>query len=77
MTDKPDEKQPIWPFVVIALFTCVASYPVLVVLQLLASGKWSTFPEVLYHTAIVLGCCWALYSVALWIAWRIWPLWHR
>jgi hypothetical protein len=77
MTDKPDGNQPVLPFVVIALVTCVASYPVLVVLQLLASGKWSDFSEVLYHTAIVLGCCWALYSVTLWIAWRTWPLWHR
>jgi hypothetical protein len=76
MTDKPDGKQPVWPFVLLALATLVAGYPIVVALQLLSKG-WSDLPDVLYHTAIVFGCCWLLYSVTLWIAWRTWRLWHR
>jgi hypothetical protein len=76
MTDKSDGKQPVWPFVLLALATCVAGYPIVVALQLLSKG-WSELPEILSHTAIVLGSCWVLYSVTLWIAWRTWRLWHR
>jgi hypothetical protein len=71
-----DRNPPVRPFVVIALVTCVTGYPVAVALQLLSKGS-SNFPDILDHTAIVFGCCWALYSVAAVIAWRTWRLWHR
>lgn len=77
MIDKPEENPPILPFVIIALFTCIAGYPVAVVLKLLSLGRWSALPEVLCNTATVFGCCWVLFAVALWIAFRTWRLWHR
>ena len=54
MTDKADGKQPVWPFVLLALATLVAGYPIVVALQLL-SKPWSDLPEILSRTAIVLS----------------------
>jgi hypothetical protein len=62
------------PFIIISLACCIACYPVLLVLQLWASDERPPWPELFYRPAVVLACCWVLYSVTLSISFRLWWL---
>jgi len=71
---KPEEGPPVLPFVVIGLLSCIASYPVLVAVQLWPSDERPPWPELFFRPAVALACCWALFSVFLWVSSRLWWL---